>query len=82
MSLEARRHRDDLIEVFKIMRGFDRIPVHELFQLKCHQKSHMIIRGHAMTILKQRPNLMLRRYYFSQLVIDDWNSLPQVARSC
>ncbi|KAJ8038215.1 hypothetical protein HOLleu_15563 [Holothuria leucospilota] len=76
MSLEARRHRADLIEVFKIMRGFDRIPVHDLFQLKSHQKSCMVTRGHALSILKQRPHLMLRRCYFSQRVIDDWNSLP------
>lgn len=79
MSLEARRHSADLTEVFNIMRGFDRIPVHDLFQLKSHQKSHMITRGHVLTILKQLPHLMLRRYNFSQLVIDDWNSLPPEA---
>ncbi|KAJ8038915.1 hypothetical protein HOLleu_16475 [Holothuria leucospilota] len=46
------------------MRGFDRIHTDALFKLNLsHQNSHMIT----------------RRYYFSQHVIDDWNSLPPEA---
>lgn len=36
-------------------------------------------KGHEMTILNQQSNLMLRGYYLSQHVIDDWNFLPSEA---
>ena len=33
-------------------------------------------RGHEMKIIKQTSGLNLRKFSFSQRVVDDWNSLP------
>jgi len=41
-SLYDRRIREDLIETFKILNGFERIPSHQLFQIHItqHSSSH------------------------------------------
>ena len=71
MSLEIRRYRADLLEVYRIMHGLDKLKPEALFDMA--QNS---LRGHNFTIKKQRQNLMLLRYAFSQRVVDHWNKLP------
>jgi len=34
-------------------------------------------RGHSLKIAKQRTRLDLRKHFFSQRVVNEWNSLPQ-----
>ena len=34
-------------------------------------------RGHNYRIVKQRSHLDIRKYFFSQRVVNTWNSLPQ-----
>ena len=46
-SLYDRRTRVDLIETFKILNGFERIPSHQFFQL--HSSSHCTS-GHSMKL--------------------------------
>ena len=72
--LEVRRVRGDIIEVFKILNGLEDIDASELFTM-----SDMTTRGHNMKIFKKRlsKGLNLRRFFFSQRVIDNWNHLPE-----
>lgn len=72
MSLETRRLRADLIEVYKIICEKDDISPDIFFQIRNSRTT----RGHNKTIFKQRYNLLLRRYSFSQRTIDEWNNLP------
>ncbi|XP_071954277.1 uncharacterized protein [Antedon mediterranea] len=73
--LETRRLRGDLIEAFKILKGFEDIDPKDLFKL-----SHNIrTRGHSLKLYrpKLRGNLMCRANFFTIRVIHHWNSLPE-----
>ena len=69
-SLEERRNRQDLIEVFKISKGFSRIRPEELFQFDDRGKG---TRGHSLKLVKVRCTRDSRRHFFSNRVIKRWN---------
>ena len=71
-SLEFRRMRGDLIETYKMMNGMDRIEVERLFPLKKDSRT----RGHSLKIKGGRFRTELRRNFFTQRVVNLWNSLP------
>lgn len=73
-SLEERRDRGDMIEVHKIVKGMDRIPSSKFF--KPLESSHSQ-RGQDAKFFKQRSRLDIRKYFFSQRVVNKWNALPQ-----
>ena len=72
-SLEERRNRADLLEVFKIYKGLSRISFSSMFTLSNVTST----RGHTAKISKNRCRLDPRRHFFSERVIDRWNRLPQ-----
>jgi len=71
-TLEQRRDRGDMIEVFKAMNGFSKLHKNKLFTLNSHSKT----RGHRHKLIKCRSRLDIRKYFFSQRVVNKWNSLP------
>jgi len=73
ISLEKRRVRGDLIEVFKIMKGYDRIDYRKFFEVSSVTKT----RGHSLKLAKKHSNGEQRKQFFSQRVINIWNGLPQ-----
>jgi ribonuclease P/MRP protein subunit RPP40 len=72
-SLEKRRVRGDLIQVFKILKGIDRVNYKDYFQISNTGRT----RGHSYKLIKKRSTGDLRKYFFSQRVVDTWNILPQ-----
>jgi len=72
-TLKARRERGDMIETYKILTGRERIGRQQFFQLK--QNDHGL-RGHGWKIAKERSRLDIRKYSFSQRVVNSWNRLP------
>ena len=71
-TLLYRRRRADLIQVFKIIKGFDDIPIEDFFQI-----SESTTRGHSHKIFKPRSQKSLRQNSFSVRIVEDWNSLPE-----
>ena len=71
-SLERRRLRGDLIEVFKIVNCMDNITLNTFFELD----SNSITRGHKYKFKKKFSRLNLRKNNFSSRIINHWNSLP------
>jgi len=71
-SLYCRRQHGDLIEAFKILNGFINVQIGTNFTLSTIQ----LTRGHPFKLSKNRSNLELRRYYFTNHVVNLWNSLP------
>ena len=71
ISLENRRLRDDLLEVVKILKGFVKVDPATHFGMSDRRS-----RGHTLKLEKPRARLELRRHFFSNRVIDAWNSLP------
>ena len=73
LSLEMRRLRSDLIEVFKIMHNLEGVKREDFFQLRTATGR----RGHSLTILKQHCRLNVRKYFFTHRVVDTWNKLRE-----
>ena len=71
ITLEHRRQRGDLIEVFKITNGLVKVDSRTFFNMSSRQS-----RGHRYKLEKPRVRLDMRKHFFANRVIDAWNSLP------
>ena len=72
-TLETRRIRGDQIEVFKIMHGYEELNKDMFFKIKNDSRT----RGHSLALVKRHSRLDVRKYTFSQRVVNDWNKLPE-----
>ena len=72
-SLEKRRLRGDLIETYKLVTGKEKIDFTNLLQLDV---SGYNTRGHKFKLKKHRSRLDIRKNFFSNRVVQQWNSLP------
>ena len=72
-TLETRRIRGDQIKVFKIMHGYEGLNKDMFFRIK----NDSITRGHSLALVKSHSRLDIRKYTFSQRVVNDWNKLPE-----
>lgn len=77
-SLERRRLRGDLIETFKVLKGFTDIPADKLFSPR--RVPHL--RGHSWSLDKPRARTTTRAKSFAHRVVDAWNSLPEAVVAC
>jgi len=73
ISMEKRRVRGDLIQVFKMLKDRDRVDFNKFFEIQSSNRT----RGHNCRLVKRRCNLDIRKYFFSQRVVNTWNNLPQ-----
>jgi ribonucleases P/MRP protein subunit RPP40 len=71
-TLETRRQRADLIEVYKIINNLDGINKHKLFKF-----NHRISRGNSFKMFKDQVRLDIKKFCFSNRVIGIWNDLPE-----
>jgi len=55
-------------------KGFTRLSIDELFERDVHIKG---TRGHTLILKKKQSVRDVRRYFFSQEVVNRWNSLDQ-----
>jgi hypothetical protein len=70
-SFEHRRSRGDMIDMYKYMHGlYDVDRPH--FELATHRDT----RGHSLKVNKGHCRLNVRSNFFSQRVVNLWNSLP------
>ena len=72
-TLEERRNRADLLEVFKMAKNISSIPLSSFFELNTDSRT----RGHSLKLVKHRCHLEMRRHFFSERVINRWNKLDQ-----
>ena len=71
-TLETRRLRGDQIEVFKIVNGYKDVDRNMFFKLQEGSRT----RGQKTALVKEQCRLDMRKYSFSQRVINEWNKLP------
>ena len=71
-TLEYRRDRADMIQVYKILNNIDKVDKDSLFKMSTYQAT----RGHSQKIYKQRYRLKIRGHFFSNRIVDSWNDLP------
>ena len=67
-SLQYRRIRADMVQVYKIMHGIDRIDLGLFFEDSNTSRT----RGHRFKISKSGCKISFRKAVFSQRVVDDW----------
>ena len=70
---KERRARGDMIKVYKLLSGKEQIDYKQFFNLT---NALYGLRGHEKKLVKDRSRLDSRKYFFSQRVINRWNSLP------
>ena len=71
-TLEYRRLRTDIIQIYKIFSGIDDVNYDKFFDLS----STSVTRGHKYKVVKKRCNTNLRKHFFSYRNVDIWNKLP------
>ena len=71
-TLYYRRKRFDLIQMFKIVHGYEKVDIDKFFTFNDNNT-----RGHIFQIMKVRCNKSLRLNSFPHRCINDWNKLPE-----
>ena len=71
-TLETRRERADMLEVYKILTGQEGLD-EELFFMR-HRG---VTRGHSLKLYKQNFKKDLSKFSFSNRVVNGWNRLPE-----
>ena len=61
----------NLIETFKLLTGKENINPDQFFNINLNN-----LRGHSKTLNKQQYMKQCRHRFFSQRMVDVWNSLP------
>jgi len=72
-SLEERRNRVDIIEVFKMVTQLSSVPWNRFFT----RAEDSVTRDHSWKLMKESCRCDCRLHFFSQRVINRWNSLSQ-----
>ncbi len=72
-SMFCRMDEEDIILVHKILHGFlEGVQWRNFFQMVDTSR----LRGHPLKLRKDRSRLDLRKFTFSQMVVNMWNDLP------
>jgi len=77
-SLADRRVRFDMIQTYKILRGFDNVD-HKTWFSKVNNNNTRLSSFH-LNLQPSRSNHEIRRNFFSQRVVNTWNSLPNYVK--
>ncbi len=70
--LKLRRIQTDLCEVYKFLNGLYKTPANTLFTIPQRQ-----LRGHSSKLSKSYSRTEVRKHFFTNRVVDVWNSLPE-----
>ena len=76
-TLETRRRRADLSEVFKIIKGMEGLNEEIFFtRVQAQSNNTSTTRGHMFKLYKKRFRLDIAKYSFGNRIVSDWNALP------
>ncbi len=74
-TLEARRKTQDITQVFKILKGIDKIDPEKLFQAR-RTTQNTRQSSNPWNITKKQAKTEVRKKSFGLRVVDEWNRLP------
>ena len=82
ITLEERRRRGDLVQVYKVLSGKDKVDYRRWFDLAHPRKGASSTRSTSGTLNVKRNEgkLELRKNFCSVRVCDDWNNLPDLVK--
>jgi hypothetical protein len=72
-SLYKRRVRGDLIQLYKIFKGYAKMKFESMFTFSNNNS----LRGHSLKIFKNRCMSNTRKHFFNNRFINIWNDLPE-----
>ena len=72
-SLERRRAREGMIEIFKWVKGINKENIDQVLEISSQDRT----RGHGYKLEKLRFRIDLGRYWFTNRVANDWNRLDR-----
>ena len=72
-SLEKRRRRGDMIQVFKILNKIDNVQEENYFQRNDDPRT----RNNGFKLKGKRFQTNVAKHYFTNRVVEDWNRLPK-----
>ena len=75
-TLKYRRHRGDMIELYKITTGKYDPEITDFIRWRKDYSARTNARGNSHKLFAQRPKLDLRKYSFTVRATNIWNSLP------
>jgi ribonuclease P/MRP protein subunit RPP40 len=76
LSLEERRHQADMVQTYKIVKGRDMVKSETLFQSVTATGRATRSADDPLNVRPQACRLDTRRHFFSQRVMESWNSIP------
>ena len=77
-TLETRRVRADMVEVYKILHGIEGVREEVFFV-----RNNAVTRGHGFKLFKKRVRLDVGKFSFGNRVCELWNGLPDgVVNAC
>jgi hypothetical protein len=76
-SLELRRLRQDLILAYKIVFRIVDVNLNDYFKMN----TDSVTRGHGLKLFASNCRIDARKWFFSQRIINVWNSLPASAEN-
>ena len=75
-SLETRRLRADLLEVYKIVNGLEGLSEKDFFEGRRRREGACGTRSNSHSFFKKRCRVDLVKYSFANRVVSEWNRLP------
>ena len=76
VTLEERRHQTDMCQTYKILSGKEKVDPTSWFTMASEGERVTRQSADPLNIRPGAPRLDIRRYFYSQRVVDSWNSLP------
>ena len=76
-TLETRRLRGQLIQVFKILNGYDHVDSDQFFI----RNTNLTTRNNGFKLRGKRFNTDVAKNFFTYKVINSWNTLPETVVS-
>ena len=77
-TLEERRTYSDLVQTYKIINGIDDVDRKIWFELYGDTERRVTRTSEqSLCIVASRPNLDIRKHFFSNRIVEQWNALPE-----
>ena len=82
ITLEERRRRGDLVQVYKVLSGKDKVDYSRWFDLAQPREGASSTRSTsgALNVKRKEGKWELRKNFWSVRVCDDWNNLPDLVK--
>ena len=75
-TLEERRHQLDMTQTYKILTGASKVDSGTWFERASDGIKATRLAADPLNIKQRAARLEIRRNFFSQRVVDDWNKIP------